>query len=1459
MSINSTSNSTLNNSILNHNHDLKITSINANNSLKKNIINYSSFLHKENIDILLIQEPGPFTNSNDSQTHNHDKSINFHLKQINYVSYTNWQKDERYSLVIITKKHLVPIIKKVPPDIPHIQHITITTNIGTLNIINTYIHQNKQIREATIKTLNLLTKCLNKSFIIGGDLNSFPYPELDYFSNMKSKYNKKEKQRIFNTICHDKLIDSFRFKNSQKKAYTKWTITSTTSPTRITATRLDHLLVTNNLKKRILSVNITYNDEIHSDHLPITLVLLAKTPKINTLNNKHTQKLPHWSLWPKDLSINIENDIAPFLNININSSLDIENITKKITDTLQSQFKKFADSLQLNKQHHPQTNSEHSKIKNLRHTLLNTKKAILNHINRKKPLPNAHLFIKINSDIIHLTKSNNPNLISLYNQPDKLLIEILSLIKLTTKLLHKINKKVNLQHLKYKINKILKHKELSSKIIYKIIKGQKISDQINFIIENKDNDIKLVVNPNKIASFVFNKYNKAFDNATLPKSLSHWLKYTPTLTEKDLTLPDTSTENVRFILTNRANTAPGIDKIQFDIFKFLAHHNSSIFTIISNLYTKIIYLNHIPKTWKKGITTLIPKNDSNNNSWRPITLLNTLYKGLSLIINIHIQNILTTNHIIPQEQCGFNKTQDTSSAIITYLETIKLSKQNNLPLHAIYIDFKAAFDSVQHWTIPQILKHIQINETVINIISNLISDSLTSFILQDKTTPEVTLKTGVKQGDPLSPTLFLLYLLPIQWFLNNNHPKTITNINHLCYADDMLILSHSRHTLESLFGQLSIYTYYTDMNINTQKTMYTFMNDTPQPLFNINILNNENKNIQLNIPLIDKTSNYKYLGLEINLCLDFQDTIKSYSEKYKEIVLQILKKKYLGLNLIIKLINTIAIPKISYIMNFIKWSNQDLDDLDNFTTTHISKTFHIPLITPNQYWFAVKNLKSVKDTNIIKYHSTYLDRTINSNITMKNSPTIINHIQNQPYISKFLPPIQTLLNNLNISLKTKTQNIHLHSAPQELYINFTDIDIYTDASLHKTLNKGCCSIYIPQINYSQHFAPHYPISSTSFELQSILYSLQICKNIPNINLYTDSLSSIKAIENFHKKNLSKQLQNPNYPIITLITKIIDHRKKNHYNTILNHVYSHLLDTKNYPEHKDKLKLMKLQYNVKTIQILLNNKLCDEIASKYKHNILNFPDNHLGLPHFYYSYNKMTYTSIIPPLKDALTNFHKLYLKTHQTKRSEWFFSESCNQLLTTMSPIIQYQNITPKLTQSLIFTKERAHKFYQKTNLKLNPHLLSKRRTTYDFPYCHLCPNSKDNHEHGSTSCYIAKKINDILAKKIFSLIKKSNPKNKDWKLNLCFTTSFYNSHITNNPNQNFHSKWGDRGIIPQFLTQSVHKIQTINPTNTIINIISLCHKYTALKWKIKFYSIYNKQISKEALLDSSFIKKILQ
>ena len=294
-----------------------------------------------------------------------------------------------------------------------------------------------------------------------------------------------------------------------------------------------------------------------------------------------------------------------------------------------------------------------------------------------------------------------------------------------------------------------------------------------------------------------------------------------------------------------------------------------------------------------------------------------MYKGLTLIINSHLQQILALHNIIPQEQCGFNKAQDTLSAIVTYLETIKTSTHHKLPLHVVYIDFKAAFDSVQHWTITQILQHLQINPITTHFITNIMTHCYTSIQTQTSQTKKIPLNNGVKQGDPLSSTLFLIYLLPLQWLLNKTQQKTVTNINHLCYADNLLLLSHSRQNIESLLGQTALYTYYTDMSINSYKSAYSYMNSPPQTPLSIALQHNQTLT-QINIDHIPSSKSYKYLGLNINLNLDFTDTFTLMHKKYKDTISHIITKRYLGINLLIKLINTVAVPKIAYSMNFIE-------------------------------------------------------------------------------------------------------------------------------------------------------------------------------------------------------------------------------------------------------------------------------------------------------------------------------------------------------------------------------------------------------------------------------------------------------------------------------------------------------------------------------------------------------------
>ena len=70
------------------------------------------------------------------------------------------------------------------------------------------------------------------------------------------------------------------------------------------------------------------------------------------------------------------------------------------------------------------------------------------------------------------------------------------------------------------------------------------------------------------------------------------------------------------------------------------------------------------------------------------------------------------------------------------------------------------------------------------------------------------------------------------------------------------------------------------MSINNSKSQYTYINDISQDKIQVNISNNDNT-FNISIPTIKNSDNYKYLGLNTNLELDFSNLITTLSEKYK--------------------------------------------------------------------------------------------------------------------------------------------------------------------------------------------------------------------------------------------------------------------------------------------------------------------------------------------------------------------------------------------------------------------------------------------------------------------------------------------------------------------------------------------------------------------------------------------------
>ena len=100
-------------------------------------------------------------------------------------------------------------------------------------------------------------------------------------------------------------------------------------------------------------------------------------------------------------------------------------------------------------------------------------------------------------------------------------------------------------------------------------------------------------------------------------------------------------------------------------------------------------------TQRRGIITCIPKENKPKRfvkNWRPITLLNTVYKIASSCIAERIKNVLPK--IIGEEQKGFLTGRYIGENIRMLYDVLAFTESHDLPGIVMLIDFEKAFDSI---------------------------------------------------------------------------------------------------------------------------------------------------------------------------------------------------------------------------------------------------------------------------------------------------------------------------------------------------------------------------------------------------------------------------------------------------------------------------------------------------------------------------------------------------------------------------------------------------------------------------------------------------------------------------------------------------------------------------------------------------------------------------------------------
>jgi len=305
------------------------------------------------------------------------------------------------------------------------------------------------------------------------------------------------------------------------------------------------------------------------------------------------------------------------------------------------------------------------------------------------------------------------------------------------------------------------------------------------------------------------------DNLQFNPIVEHtWLDYYQKLRTKQFN--DNTTEGKRTKLTEncvdlitmeelettikalKARKSPGSDGINNELYK---HAPKSFSHKFLNFLNVCWIYGDIPEEWRTAIVIPIHRKGGRNNpdNYRYIGLLNTGYKMYSKIIAKRLTVIAEV--LLLEEQNGLRKGRSCMNCISSASQLIEKHREFNIPTYIAFIDFKKAFDSVDRDKLWTIMLSKGIPAHLITIIQsvymeNIIRVNAGNGISEDS----IVITQGVRQGCPLSPVLFNLYLDEVIriWLQKLETSKYFKEfiLNTLLFAYDQFIISDTEDNLQ---------------------------------------------------------------------------------------------------------------------------------------------------------------------------------------------------------------------------------------------------------------------------------------------------------------------------------------------------------------------------------------------------------------------------------------------------------------------------------------------------------------------------------------------------------------------------------------------------------------------------------------------------------------------------------------
>ena len=267
------------------------------------------------------------------------------------------------------------------------------------------------------------------------------------------------------------------------------------------------------------------------------------------------------------------------------------------------------------------------------------------------------------------------------------------------------------------------------------------------------------------------------------------------------------------------NKSPGLDGLPVE---FYTTFWSLLKSDIHALSTYAFHHATLSSSQQHAVITLLPKTGDLRllRNWRPLSLLNVDYKLLAKVISNRLLTVLPS--LVHEDQTCSVRSRQIAHNLSLIRDFIAYSQIENIPASLITLDQMKAFDQVDHDFLRKILRRFNFGPDFLTWFDILYANADSCTYVNKTLSPLFPISRGVRQGCPLAPLLYVLYIEVLAEAIRKDSQiqgltldSTVIKVS--LYADDVTLFLTSDESFAALQRILTQYELASGAQVNPDK------------------------------------------------------------------------------------------------------------------------------------------------------------------------------------------------------------------------------------------------------------------------------------------------------------------------------------------------------------------------------------------------------------------------------------------------------------------------------------------------------------------------------------------------------------------------------------------------------------------------------------------------------------------